>query len=156
MKITGIRAYQVDLPLREGRYSWSNDNFVDVFDSTVVAIDTDVGLTGHGEACPLGPAYLPAYAAGVRAGLTELAPHLIGRNPTDLGPLNRHMDANLRGHPYAKAPIDVACWDILGKAAGMPVYRLLGGAEQNDVDLYRAISQESPSDMAAKVAGLSQ
>ena len=69
MKITAIRAYQVDLPLKEGRYAWSNENAVETFDSTVVAVETDAGITGHGECCPLGPAYLPAYAAGVRAGL---------------------------------------------------------------------------------------
>ena len=59
MRITGIRAWRVELPLHEGRYSWSNGNFVDVFDSTVVAVDTDAGLTGWGEVCPLG-ARLPA------------------------------------------------------------------------------------------------
>ena len=61
--ITRIRAYQVDLPLREGRYAWSGGNAVEVFDATVVAVDTAGGLTGWGEACPLGPAYLAAYAA---------------------------------------------------------------------------------------------
>ena len=142
MKITAIRAYQVDLPLKEGRYTWSNGNFVEVFDATVVAVETDAGITGYGECCPLGSAYLPAYAAGVRAGLQEIAPKLIGLDPPDLGVLNRRMDAVLRGHPYVKAPIDVACWDILGKVAGLPVYTLLGGAEQDDVELYRAISQD--------------
>ena len=46
---------------------------VDVFDSTVVQVDTDAGVTGFGEVCPLGPVYLPAYAAGARAGIEELA-----------------------------------------------------------------------------------
>jgi hypothetical protein len=49
MKITRILAYQVDLPIKEGRYAWSNDNFVEVFDSTVVAVETDEGITGYGE-----------------------------------------------------------------------------------------------------------
>ena len=74
MKITKISVYQVDLPLQEGRYSWSEGKSVDVFDSTVVAIETDTGLTGVGEVCPLGPVYLPAYAEGVRTGIKELAP----------------------------------------------------------------------------------
>ena len=76
MQITEILAYQVGLPLFEGSYKWSGGNSVDVFDSTVVEIRTDAGITGFGEICPLGPAYLPAYAAGARAGLAELAPHL--------------------------------------------------------------------------------
>lgn len=153
MKITGIKAWQVDLPLKEGRYSWSNGNFVEVFDSTVVAVETDAGITGFAECCPLGSAYLPAYALGVRAGLTEIGPKLIGLDPTDLDVLNRHMDAVLRGHPYVKAPIDIACWDILGKVTDMPVYKLLGGAAQEKITLYRAISQEAPEEMARKIAG---
>jgi L-alanine-DL-glutamate epimerase-like enolase superfamily enzyme len=152
MKITKITAYQVDLPLREGRYAWSNDNAVEMFDATVVAVETDAGITGYGECCPLGPAYLPAYAAGVRAGLKEIAPKLLGLDPTHLGVLNRRMDEAMRGHPYVKAPIDVACWDILGKAAKLPVYALLGGAHQADVKLYRAISQDTPEKMAASVS----
>ncbi|MGH6894177.1 MAG: cis-3-hydroxy-L-proline dehydratase, partial [Dongiaceae bacterium] len=151
MKITSIRAYQVDLPLHEGSYKWSGGNVVTVFDSTVVAVETDAGVTGYGEVCPLGPAYLPAYAAGVRAGLKEIGPKLLGLDPRDLGVLNRRMDQALRGHPYVKSGIDVACWDILGKAAGQPAVTLLGGRYGDDFPLYRAISQESPAEMAKRV-----
>lgn len=151
MKITEIKVYQVNLPLKEGRYSWSNGNFVEVFDSTIVEIVTDDGIAGYAECCPLGSAYLPSFALGVRAGLAELAPHLIGLDPLNIGEVNRVMDAALRGHPYAKAPIDIACWDLLGKATGLPVYTLLGGAAQDDVVLYRAISQEAPEIMAKKI-----
>ena len=151
MKITNISAYRVELPIKEGRYNWSNDNFVAVFDSTVVAVETDAGITGYGECCPLGSAYLPAYAGGVRAGVREIAPSLIGCDPTHLGVLNRRMDAALRGHAYVKSAIDVACWDILGKVCDQPLYVLLGGSQQNDVALYRAISQETPERMAQSI-----
>jgi L-alanine-DL-glutamate epimerase-like enolase superfamily enzyme len=153
MKITGIKAWQIDLPLVEGRYSWSNGNYVEVFDTTVVAVETDAGITGYAECCPLGSAYLPAYARGVREGLREIGPRLIGLDPTNLNGLNRHMDAVLRGHNYVKAPIDIACWDILGKVTGLPLHTLLGGAAQERVALYRAISQQSPEEMAGKIAG---
>ncbi len=153
MKITGFNVYQVDLPLKEGRYNWSNGNFIEVFDSTVLEILTDEGLKGYAECCPLGSAYLPSFAKGVRAGLAELAPHLIGQDPLNIGAINRTMDAALRGHPYAKAPVDIACWDLLGKATLLPVYTLLGGAAQDDVVLYRAISQEDPEVMAKKIEG---
>ena len=124
MKIIRIAAYQVDLPLREGSYRWSGGKSVTVFDSTIVQVETDAGIVGHGEVCPLGPFYLPAYAAGARAGIAELGPHLIGADPTELGALNRRMDAALKGHPYVKSAIDMACWDILGQAAGLPVCTL--------------------------------
>ena len=142
MKITRIRAYRVDLPIREGSYKWSGGKSVNIFDSTVVEIETDAGLVGHGEVCPLGPFYLPAYANGVRAGIVELGPHLIGENPLHLGQLNRRMDAALKGHAYVKSALDIACWDILGKATGQPVCILLGGRYGEDFGLYRAISQE--------------
>jgi L-alanine-DL-glutamate epimerase-like enolase superfamily enzyme len=153
MKITAIRAYQLDLPLHEGSYKWSGGNAVSVFDSTIVEVETDAGLTGWGEVCPLGPAYLPAYAAGARAGIAELAPHLIGADPTALGILNARMDVAMRGHPYVKSAIDMACWDILGKTSGMSVAQLMGGHVGEDFVLYRAISQESPEQMAARIAG---
>ncbi|MCL4109429.1 UNVERIFIED_CONTAM: hypothetical protein GTU68_043657 [Idotea baltica] len=153
MKITKISVYQVDLPLHEGNYSWSGGKSVDVFDSTVVCVETDAGVTGYGEVCPLGPFYLPSFAKGVRTGIEELAPHLVGENPTQLGKLNQLMDAALKGHPYVKSGIDMACWDILGKEAGIPVCDLLGGRYGEDFVLYRAISQEAPEAMASKVAG---
>lgn len=153
MKISALNVHQVDLPLKEGRYSWSNGNFVEVFDSTVLEIVTDEGLKGHAECCPLGSAYLPSFALGVRAGLAELAPHILGQDPLNVGGINRTMDAALRGHPYAKAPVDIACWDLLGKATGLPAHALLGGAAQEDVQLYRAISQEEPEVMGRKIKG---
>lgn len=153
MKITRIRIHQVDLPLHETTYKWSGGKSVTVFDSTVVAVETDAGLTGWGECCPLGPFYLPSYAGGVRAGLAEMAPHLIGENPLELAKLNRHMDAVLKGHPYVKSAVDMACWDLLGQHAGLPVCTLLGGRYGEDFHLYRAISQESPEAMAGRVAG---
>jgi len=153
MKITRIVAYRVDLPLHETTYKWSGGKSVTVFDSTIVGVETDTGLMGYGEVCPLGPFYLPAYAEGVRAGLRELGPHLLGEDPRQLTKLNRTMDAALKGHPYVKSGIDIACWDILGQATGLPVCELLGGRYGDDVHLYRAISQESPEQMAAKVAG---
>jgi L-alanine-DL-glutamate epimerase-like enolase superfamily enzyme len=63
------------------------------------------------------------------------------------------MDAALKGHAFVKSGLDMACWDILGKAANLPVCTLLGGRFGESVRLYRAISQESPQAMAAKVAG---
>ena len=151
MKIKRISAYQVDLPLHEGTYKWSGGKSVDIFDSTIVAIETDEGYIGYGECCPLGPFYLPAYGEGVRAGIKELAPHLIDEDPTQTSKLNQLMDQCLKGHAYVKSPIDIACWDIKGKATGVPICEMLGGRYGNDFILYRAISQIEPDAMAANV-----
>ncbi len=152
MKIRRVNVYQVDLPLHEGSYNWSGGKSVSVFDSTIVSVETGEGITGYGEVCPLGPFYLPAYAAGARTGIAELAPHLIGEDLTQLQRLNRRMDTVLKGHPYVKSAIDIACWDIIGKASNQSVCTLLGGRYGPDFMLYRAISQQSPDEMAAQVA----
>lgn len=152
MKITRLSVYQVNLPLHEGSYNWSGGKSVRVFDSTIVRVETDANLVGWGEVCPLGPFYLPAYATGARAGIAELAPALLGADPLQLGRINRSMDAALKGHPYVKSAIDMACWDLLGKATDLPVCVLLGGRFGESIALYRAISQESPERMADRVA----
>jgi L-alanine-DL-glutamate epimerase-like enolase superfamily enzyme len=152
VKIAAIRVYQVDLPLVEGRYSWSEGKFVEVFDSTVVELITDDGLSGYGEVCPLGPFYLPAFGAGARAGIGELAPTLLGEDPTAIGPINQLMDQALLGHPYVKSAVDMACWDLLGKVTRKSVCDLMGGKFGDSVALYRAISQRPADEMAENVA----
>ncbi|MCS6759609.1 MAG: hypothetical protein MO852_12120 [Candidatus Devosia euplotis] len=153
MKIAAITAWQVDLPLKEGRYSWSNGNFVEVFDTTAVVVETAAGITGYAECRPLGSAYLPAYALGVRGGLQEIGPKMLDMDPTNLSAINRRMDAVLRGHNYIKAPIDIACWDILSKLTGLPVYALLDGAAQEG-DLCTAyLATIAREEMATEIAG---
>ena len=153
MKIARIFAHRALLPLVEGSYKWSGGKSVSVFDSTIVGVETECGRVGYGEVCPLGPFYLPAYAEGVRAGIKELGPHLIGFDPRELAKLNQRMDAALKGHPYVKSGIDIACWDLLGQATGLPVCVLMGGRFGESVRLYRAISQRPPEEMARNVAG---
>ena len=150
MKITRISVWQVDLPIGEGTFTWSGGE-LSAFDSTLVRIDTDEDITGWGEACPLGPTYLPAYAEGVRTGVAHIAPYLIGEAATSVTSVNLKMDSILRGHPYAKSALDMACWDVLGKRAGLPVSSLLGGGDAASIPLYRAISQDTSERMAARV-----
>jgi L-alanine-DL-glutamate epimerase-like enolase superfamily enzyme len=152
VKISAIRVYQVDLPLVEGRYSWSEGKYVDVFDSTVVELITDDGLSGYGEVCPLGPFYLPAFGGGARAGIGELSTTLLGQDPTAIGVINESMDRALLGHPYVKSAIDMACWDLLGKVTGRSVCDLMGGRFGESVALYRAISQRPTAEMTDNVA----
>ena len=155
MRITRIAIHQVDLPLKEGAYSWSTQSFA-AFDSTVVIIETDGGLTGVGEICPLGPSYLPAYAEGARAGLVHVAEGLVGEDPLQIGRINQRMDELLKGHPYVKSALDMACWDLLGKATEQPVYNLLGGLLQDEVTLFKVVSRQDPAAMAGKLADYQQ
>lgn len=151
MKIARIEVFRVDLPLKEGAYRWAGGKSVELFESTIVRIATDEGVVGHGEVCPLGSAYLPAYAGGVLSGLAEISPALMGADPTALDVIDRIMERTLKGHPYVKSALDMACWDILGQVAEMPVCALLGGRQGDDFPLYRAISQGTPEAMAQNV-----
>ena len=74
-------------------------------------------------------------------------------DPTRLGAVNERMVRALKGHPYVKTGVDMACWDILGKVSGLSVCELLGGRFGDDFRLYRAISQDTPDRMAARVEG---
>lgn len=147
MRITRISAYACSLPLVDGVYAWSRGRAITAYDTTVVRVDTDEGVAGWGEVCPLGPFYLPAYAKGVRSGLVELAPHLIGADPLDIARINELMDSALKGHLYVKSPVDIACWDILGKVSGLPVSTLLGGRFGDSVQVYHSVSQDTPEGM---------
>ena len=118
----------------------------------VVKLETDDGLVGYGETCPLG-ADLPARATRPAPAPRshELAPALIGVDPRNLGRGLDALDGALAGHDYAKAAIDIACWDLLGQAAGVPVSTLLGGVTSEDFPLYVAIPLGPVEQMVAHV-----
>lgn len=150
MKITAIRAYAQFQPFRDGTYTCSGGRSAEGFDSTIVAIETDAGLTGWGEMAPLGAFYAPAFAGGARAGIAELAPHLIGQDPRQLRAIETLMDHRFNGHPYIKSALDMACWDIAAQAADQPLAEFLGGRFGESVTLYRSISQAEPGIMVTK------
>jgi L-alanine-DL-glutamate epimerase-like enolase superfamily enzyme len=152
MKIARIDAYAKRYTLAKSEYAWSGGNAIRGLDTLIVKVTSDEGLVGFGESCPLGPAYLPAFAGGAYAAAREIAPALLGLDPRDVRVVNTRMDQALLGHPYAKSPFDEACWDILGKASGQSVATLLGGRYCEDYPLYMAISQGPAEAMADETA----
>ncbi len=152
MKITQIDVYQVSYKLIDQKYAWSRGHAVTSFISTIIKISTDEGLSGFAEVCPLGSSYMEAYAKGVPSGVGEIGPLLLGQDPLQINVINNLMDSALSGHNYIKSPLDIACWDILGQAAGLPICTLLGGCFVSSFPLYRAISQGSSREMADDVA----
>lgn len=151
MKITKVSVFQVDLPLEHPYWLSGGRLKFEVLDATFVKIETDAGITGWGEGTPWGNTYLPAHGLGIRSGLKVLAPYLIGSDPRSPEAVNCIMDMQLPGHPYVKSAIDVACWDILGQFAGMPIWQLLGGDSPNEVLVNSSISTGSPDDMLALI-----
>jgi len=150
-RIERVEVFGYDLRYAHGSYVMSGGRVIDTLASTVVRVTTADGVTGFGEACPLGPTYLPAHAAGVRAALAELAPALVGADVADMAGVALRLETALRGSPEAKSALDVACWDALGRTLGVPVHTLLGGALHTDLPLYVAVPLGAPEAMAAFV-----
>ncbi|MGI9405643.1 MAG: mandelate racemase/muconate lactonizing enzyme family protein [Hyphomicrobiaceae bacterium] len=151
MKITSLKVYQKDLPYAGGTYVWGPGRVIAVADTTVVVIETDAGITGCGESCPIDGNYLAAYAEGVRAAMPRLSKVLIGEDPRQLHRIERAMDEELKGHPYAKSAVDAACWDICGKALGVPAWMLMGGKLTDGAPMYRVAPQKPPKEMVAEI-----
>ena len=80
-----------------------------------------------------------------------LEPALIGEDPRDIERLTAKMRRAVAGHPFTKSGVEIALWDILGKAAGLPVYRLLGGAVRQRVPIKMSVSGAAP-ERAAELA----
>ncbi|WP_324754154.1 mandelate racemase/muconate lactonizing enzyme family protein [Roseovarius sp. Pro17] len=159
MKITRLTLWDVPLTSHVA-YHMAAGKTCDTASSIVLRVDTDEGISGWGEVCPI-PHYLPAYADGVRPALEYLAPVLIGGDPVGPEALMTRADAFLQGHAYAKSALDLALWDITGKVANLPLYALLGGRQAVDMPLYHSITCVAPEEMArmaceAQAEGITQ
>ncbi len=130
MKIVDITVHRVDLPLERPYWLSGGRLKFETLDATFVKIRTDAGLTGWGEGTPWGHTYVPAHGPGIRAGIETMARFVLGLDPRRVLDVERAMDLALPGHLYAKSPIDMACWDIAGQAAGMPIADLMGGGSR--------------------------
>lgn len=159
MKITALTLWKVPLSSHE-KYYMSDGKQCDTVTTVVLKIDTDSGLSGWGEVCPI-PHYLPAYADGVKPAIEELQAVLIGSDPIGPEALMKKLNNYLPGHDYAKSAIDTALWDLTAKAANLPLYRLLGGKQNTQLPLYHSITCIAPAEMAkmateAKQQGIRQ
>ena len=155
MRISEIHLHAIELPVRNGPYIMSGAE-VDSLSSTIVRMVTESGLVGYGEVCPLGSNYQAQHALGARAAICELAPHLINQDAKFIESVNHLMDSVLQGHNYAKAALDIALWDLLGKFHNTRICDLLGGSISDTVPSYHAISicsaKEAVSIAEARVA----
>ncbi len=151
MKITQIKVFKKQLTYVGGTYAWGRGNAIDVASTTVVTIDTDAGLSGAGEFCPCGENYMDAHSEGTGAVVRLLAPVLLGQDPRQVASIERMLDNTVRGHGYAKAAIDAACWDILGKATEQPVWMLLGGKLTDGAPMYRVAPQKPIKETIAEM-----
>ena len=152
MKISRIELYTVDLPYAGGVYRLSGGRTYESFEASIVRIVCDDGIEGWGESTPFGSTYIAAHAPGTRAGISELAPALLGRDPRRTDRIADLVDSTLVGHNDAKTALDVACWDAFGKSVGLPVCELLGGSTELPLPMISSIHVGDPDEMRARVA----
>ncbi len=146
MRITRISIWEVPLTSHVAYYMAAG-KACETVTTVVLKVETVEGVSGWGEVCPI-PHYLPAYAKGVAPAIEEMAPVLIGADPLGAEGLGRRLDDWLPGHVYAKSALDIAFWDLTGKAAGLPLFTLLGGRQVDTLPLYHSITCVAPEEMA--------
>ena len=146
MKITRITVFQVSLPLEHPYWLSGGRLKFELLDATLIRLDTDAGITGWGEGTPWGHTYVPAHGPGIRAGIETMAPFILGLDPRHLLQVERAMDLALPGHLYAKSPIDMACWDIAGQAAGLPIADLMGGGSRRPAPIASSVGAKTIED----------
>jgi L-alanine-DL-glutamate epimerase-like enolase superfamily enzyme len=149
MRISRIDVFAQRYTIVGGKFSMSGGKSAAQQDSTIVRVETDDGLVGWGEQCGFSPRYLAAYGEGVRSALGLIAPAVLGLDPRQIQRVYDAMDGALKGHAYTKAPIDIACWDLLGKATGLSLRDLLGGGCRDKLPLYLGIGIDTPERMLA-------
>lgn len=151
MKISSITLYSVDIPLNR-KFRLSGGREVDALTSTICQVKDEFGTTGWGEGCPFGPSYTEAFASGIAPAVDLLAPDLMGRTFASPEEARVVMDQSLKGHSYAKAPVEMALWDLYGKSLGVPCYALFGGRQhEGPIPLNATVSAGSAEDAIAQI-----
>lgn len=147
MRIKRVDVFAKSYKLSSGPFVMSGGKVASEQDATIVRIETDTGLVGWGEQCGFSPRYIAAHGPGARAALALLAPAVISLDPRAVQRVYDTMDGELKGHDYAKAAIDMACWDLWGRATDMPLRDLLGGGYRDRLPLYTGIGIGTPEEM---------
>lgn len=142
MKIARVDTHHIAVPFDHGGpettgfggRAWAN------LQTLVVEIETDTGIVGHGEI--FGHNAIPSAKAALD---TMITPFLIGRDARAIGPLmlelqrTNHNFGRYGQTLFAISGVDTALWDIAGKAAGLPLWQLLGGAEKDRIPAYASL-----------------
>ncbi|MFN8205689.1 MAG: enolase C-terminal domain-like protein [Solirubrobacteraceae bacterium] len=145
MKITGAEVFLVALPSRR-EHTWASKMVTPIGHHAIVRLDTDAGISGWGESPAIatwGGAHMRQYGETPQTVrhmvLDYLLPAIEGVDPADLGVVHARMDKVVKGNPYAKAALDIACHDAAGKGLGVPVWRLLGGKRRDGIEVAHSL-----------------
>lgn len=156
MKIVEIMLHPMRMPLSHP-YVLSNAYGILVdSDQIYIEIKTDEGITGWGECNPWA-AFSGDIADSVVCVLQRLiCPALIGKDPTNINAIHKEMDRLIAGNRMAKAAIDMACYDILGKLLNTPIHKILGGKKYDTIKCFWSIGGSTPAESVAEVIAIKE
>jgi len=150
MKITAIEIYSIHLPLHVPFVvSYHTYNYMP---SVIVKIETNEGIIGYGEGVADEHVTGESSESVFQILKHTLAPVLIGQNPLEIEKIHDLMNKAIYSSPTAKAAIDIACFDIMGKKLNQPVYQLIGGRYHEEFPITHVLSIAEPEEMAAEAA----
>jgi muconate cycloisomerase len=145
MRITGCEIHLVALPPRR-EHTWASNTKRPIGHHAIVRLDTDEGVSGWGEAPAIatwgghGGRHYGETPETVRHMIRDyLLPAIEGLDPLEIGVIHERMDEVVKGNPYAKAAVDVACYDAAGRALGVPVHALLGGRRRDGIEVAHSL-----------------
>ncbi len=139
MEISSLELNQIAIPLAEPYNLSKKYGTIHNAHAIIVRIYTDDGLVGLGEADPLVPFTEESPSSVMTVIQDIIAPLLLGRDPMRLSRLEMHMDHGIQGNLTARGAINMALYDIVGKAINTPVYQLLGGLRHEQIPLLLGI-----------------
>lgn len=149
MKITRLETIPVRVPLKPGLMTKTAHGEHVTSDYVILRVDTDVGLVGLGEAT-VAPRWSGETSESCVAAIQTLfAPALVGKDARQIIVLRQIMDRCLKKNPFTKAAVEMALWDLAGKAAGVPVYQLLGGKVREEAPIKMVVGAFAPRQAAA-------
>jgi L-alanine-DL-glutamate epimerase-like enolase superfamily enzyme len=144
MRISRIEAIPVRVPLKEGLTTRTAHGPHAVSQYVIVRVHTDAGLVGLGEAT-VSAIWSGETSRGTAAAIDQcITPVLMGADPREINVLRARMDDAIKFNPFTKAAVEMALWDLAGKAAGVPVYQLLGGKVRSRIPIKMMIGAFEP------------
>jgi len=150
MKITKIELIPVDIPRKKvlTLAHYGNLGQGGNFEFVLVRVHTDEGITGVGEVPPLPPLSPESQPVILDVQKKWLVPTLLGMDPFEIEEIWKRMDFIAPTYSMAKASIDMALWDIMGKSLDMPVHRLLGGSKPEKIPNVGLVGIDEPEVVA--------
>jgi muconate cycloisomerase len=151
MKITALELFHISIPFAKPyKLSRVYGTRYDA-EAVILKVHTDEGIVGLGEADPLNPFSEETPATVMVVTRDHLAPQLMGQNPSHISAIESNLDVMVHGNLLARGAVNMALFDIVGKANDIPAHMLLGGLHQSKLKLLSPIGSGTPEEDAASI-----